>query len=64
MISGVAIAGSLYGFLFSAKYPARIFMGDTGSMALGGVLSAIAIVSKTEFCFNCRYYLRSESRYL
>ena len=49
MISGVAIAGSLIGFLVFNKYPARIFMGDTGSMALGGVLSAIAIVSKTEF---------------
>lgn len=49
MISGMAIAGSLIGFLVFNKYPARIFMGDTGSMALGGVLSAIAIVSKTEF---------------
>lgn len=49
MISGLAIAGSLIGFLVFNKYPARIFMGDTGSMALGGVLSAIAIVSKTEF---------------
>lgn len=49
MISGVVIAGSLIGFLVFNKYPARIFMGDTGSMALGGVLSAIAIVSKTEF---------------
>lgn len=49
MSSGVAIAGSLIGFLVFNKYPARIFMGDTGSMALGGVLSAIAIVSKTEF---------------
>ena len=49
MASGLAIAGSLIGFLVFNKYPAKIFMGDTGSMALGGVLSAIAIVSKTEF---------------
>ena len=49
MVSGLAISGSLIGFLFFNKYPAKIFMGDTGSMALGGVLSAIAIVSKTEF---------------
>ena len=49
MVSGLAIAGSLIGFLVFNKYPAKIFMGDTGSMALGGVLSAIAIVSKTEF---------------
>ncbi|WLD76807.1 phospho-N-acetylmuramoyl-pentapeptide-transferase [Mogibacterium neglectum] len=48
-VSGLAIAGSLIGFLVFNKYPAKIFMGDTGSMALGGVLSAIAIVSKTEF---------------
>ena len=48
-VSGLAISGSLIGFLFFNKYPAKIFMGDTGSMALGGVLSAIAIVSKTEF---------------
>ena len=48
-VSGLAIAGSLIGFLFFDKYPAKRFMGDTGSMALGGVLSAIAIVSKTEF---------------
>ena len=49
MVSGLAIAGSLIGFLVFNKYPAKIFMGDTGSMALGGVLSAIAIVSKMEF---------------
>lgn len=48
-VSGLAIAGSLISFLVFNKYPAKIFMGDTGSMALGGVLSAIAIVSKTEF---------------
>lgn len=47
--AGLAIAGSLLGFLWFNKYPAKIFMGDTGSMALGGVLSAIAIVTKTEF---------------
>lgn len=48
-VSGIVIVGALFGFLVFNKYPARIFMGDTGSMALGGVLSAVAIVSKTEF---------------
>lgn len=48
MGSGAVIAGALLGFLLFNRYPARIFMGDTGSMALGGVLSAIAILSKTE----------------
>lgn len=48
-VSGIVITGAVIGFLFFNKYPAKIFMGDTGSMALGGVLSAIAIVSKTEF---------------
>ena len=47
--SSLAVAGALLGFLVFNKYPAKIFMGDTGSMALGGVLSAIAIVGRLEF---------------
>lgn len=47
--SGAALAGALIGFLFFNRYPAKIFMGDTGSMALGGFLSAVAIVTKLEF---------------
>lgn len=47
--SSVAVVGALLGFLVFNKYPAKIFMGDTGSMALGGVLSAIAIVGHLEF---------------
>lgn len=49
LLSGIAISGSLIGFLYFNKFPAKIFMGDTGSMALGGVLSAVAIVSGMEF---------------
>lgn len=48
-ISGAAVAGALIGFLFFNRFPAKIFMGDTGSMALGGFLSAVAITTKTEF---------------
>lgn len=44
-----AVAGACLGFLMFNKNPAKIFMGDTGSMALGGVLSAGAIMMKLEF---------------
>ncbi|MCL1925077.1 MAG: phospho-N-acetylmuramoyl-pentapeptide-transferase [Defluviitaleaceae bacterium] len=42
-IAGAA-AGSLLGFLLFNTYPARVFMGDTGSLALGGFIAAVAIV--------------------
>ena len=41
-----AVAGGCLGFLMFNKNPAKIFMGDTGSMALGGVLSAGALLMK------------------
>ncbi len=44
-----AVFGAALGFLVYNHYPARIFMGDTGSMALGGVLSATAIVGHVEW---------------
>lgn len=47
--AGQAIFGAACGFLMYNHYPARIFMGDTGSMALGGVLSAAAIVGHMEW---------------
>ena len=39
-----AVVGSLLGFLLFNTYPARVFMGDTGSLALGGVVSSIALM--------------------
>lgn len=48
-VAGQAVFGALIGFLVYNHYPARIFMGDTGSMALGGVLSAMAIVGHMEW---------------
>ena len=42
------LVGSLFAFLFYNTYPARVFMGDTGSLALGGALAAIAIVTSHE----------------
>ncbi|MCI8608900.1 MAG: phospho-N-acetylmuramoyl-pentapeptide-transferase [Firmicutes bacterium] len=44
-----AIGGGCIGFLMYNKNPARIFMGDTGSMALGGALAAGAVMMKVEF---------------
>ncbi len=44
-----ALAGACLGFLLHNRYPAKIFMGDTGSMALGGGLAAAAVVMKMEF---------------
>jgi len=39
-----ASAGALLGFLLFNSYPARVFMGDTGSLALGGLVAASAII--------------------
>ncbi len=43
-VFSAAIAGACLGFLLFNKHPARIFMGDTGSLALGGGLAAAAIM--------------------
>jgi phospho-N-acetylmuramoyl-pentapeptide-transferase len=43
-----AALGACLGFLWWNTSPARIFMGDTGSLALGGLLSGLAIVTRTE----------------
>jgi len=42
------LVGSLIGFLVFNGHPAKVFMGDTGSLALGGALASIAILSKHE----------------
>ena len=42
------LAGAVLGFLLYNTHPAKVFMGDTGSLALGGVLAAIAILSQRE----------------
>jgi len=43
-----ALVGGCLGFLFYNRHPARVFMGDTGSLALGGALSAAAVITGTE----------------
>jgi phospho-N-acetylmuramoyl-pentapeptide-transferase len=47
-IIAAAIAGALIGFLWWNTSPAQIFMGDTGSLGIGGSLAALAILSRTE----------------
>ena len=44
-----AVFGATLGFLWYNAHPAQVFMGDTGSLALGGALGAIAILLKSEF---------------
>ena len=48
-ILGAALIGGTIGFLWYNAFPAEVFMGDTGSMAIGGALAAFAIFTKTEF---------------
>ena len=45
----LAMVGALIGFLWFNTHPAQVFMGDTGSLALGGGLGAVAILLKSEF---------------
>ncbi|WP_332690613.1 phospho-N-acetylmuramoyl-pentapeptide-transferase [Halalkalibacter lacteus] len=47
-IFSAAIVGSVLGFLVFNAHPAKVFMGDTGSLALGGAIAAIAIMTKME----------------
>ena len=43
-----AMVGAIIGFLWYNSHPADIFMGDTGSLAIGGILAAAAVLTKTE----------------
>ncbi len=44
-----AFIGATVGFLWYNSYPAQVFMGDTGSLALGGILAVFAIIIRKEF---------------
>jgi len=48
-IFALALAGAALGFLWFNAHPAEVFMGDTGSLALGGALGVMAILLKAEF---------------
>jgi phospho-N-acetylmuramoyl-pentapeptide-transferase len=45
---GACLVGGCVGFLWFNSFPASIFMGDTGSLGLGGAIAALAVVTKTE----------------
>lgn len=47
-VFAAALAGSCLGFLKYNYHPAKVFMGDTGSLALGGALAALAVITGTE----------------
>jgi len=44
----ITLAGTCVGFLFFNYHPAKVFMGDTGSLALGGAIAGIAVITRTE----------------
>jgi len=46
-----AVIGAGLGFLWFNSYPAQIFMGDTGSISLGGIIATLAVLLKQEFLF-------------
>ena len=47
-IFGATLVGACIGFLWFNSFPAAVFMGDTGSYALGGAVAAMAVMTKTE----------------
>ena len=47
-IISAATMGSVIGFLYFNRHPAKVFMGDTGSLALGGLLATLAVIGKFE----------------
>ncbi len=51
VVFSAAIAGACIGFLWHNCYPASMFMGDTGSLALGGVIGLIAVLVRQELLF-------------
>jgi phospho-N-acetylmuramoyl-pentapeptide-transferase len=49
MVLAGAMAGATLGFLWFNAHPARVFMGDTGSLALGALMGYIGVVTRNEF---------------
>ena len=50
-VLAMSTVGATVGFLWYNSYPAQIFMGDVGSLSLGGMLGTIAVLTKNEFLF-------------
>ncbi len=59
MIFAAALVGANIGFLWYNSYPAQVFMGDTGSLALGGIIAVFAVVTRKELLIPilCGIYL-------
>lgn len=49
VIASLGVAGGVLGFLLFNSYPAKVFMGDTGSLALGGTIASLTIFSRNYF---------------
>ena len=63
-IFAAALVGASLGFLWYNAYPAQVFMGDTGSLALGGAIGALCILVKKEFLLpilGCVFFLEALS---
>lgn len=58
-----AFAGALIGFLWYNAYPAQVFMGDTGSLTIGGIIGVCAVIIHKESPApdSLRHLLRGES---
>ncbi len=58
-VFSLALVGATVGFLWYNSYPAQIFMGDTGSLALGGIVAVFALVIRKELLIPvlCGIYL-------
>lgn len=50
-ILSAAMVGAVLGFLVYNAHPAKVFMGDAGSLGIGGAIAAVSIVTKTELLF-------------
>ncbi len=48
VVFGAAFIGALTGFLWYNAYPAQVFMGDTGSLAIGGIIAVMAVIIRKE----------------
>jgi len=48
LVYSAAFIGACIGFLWYNAYPAQVFMGDTGSLALGGIIASMAIITRKE----------------
>ena len=52
-VFAAALVGALIGFLWYNCYPAQVFMGDTGSLALGGIIAVFALLARNSCCRCC-----------